>query len=70
MDEIRVLLRGGPKDGHEVDVGTDTGGRPVPRIELPMRTPGARARVPMLVYERSCRGNQATWEFVYVGAQT
>nr|WP_228047445.1 hypothetical protein [Saccharopolyspora sp. HNM0983] len=63
-------MRGGPKDGHEVDVATDTGGRPVPRIELPVATRDSRARAPVLVYERARRGGRAAWEFVYVGAQT
>ena len=70
MGEIRVLLRGGPKDGQEIAVGTDDGGRHVPRVELPMCAPRPPARVPVLVYERDRRGNCATWEFVYVGALT
>ncbi|GAA0536162.1 hypothetical protein GCM10011581_24170 [Saccharopolyspora subtropica] len=69
MADIRVQLRGGPEDGHEVTVSADASGNPVPRITLPARVRNAQAVPPQLIYERSTRGADGTWVFDYVGAQ-
>ncbi|MEU6266095.1 hypothetical protein [Saccharopolyspora shandongensis] len=69
MAEIRVRLRGGPEDGHEVAVSADVSGKPVPRITFPARTRNSQAVPPLLIYERA-RKRHGTWEFDFVGAET
>ncbi|GAA4615792.1 hypothetical protein [Saccharopolyspora hordei] len=70
MPDIRVRLRGGPRDGAEITVPADGSGKPVPRITLPARARNAHAVPPQLAYERGRRGPDGTWEFHYVGAET
>ncbi|MGP4017033.1 hypothetical protein [Saccharopolyspora sp. 5N708] len=70
MADIRVRLRGGPEDGHEVTVAADASGKPIPRITLPARTRNAQAVPPLLIYERGAKRSDGTWEFDYVGAET
>ncbi|GAA2353619.1 hypothetical protein GCM10009854_34550 [Saccharopolyspora halophila] len=70
MPDIRVRLRGGPQDGHEVTVSADSSGKPVPRISLTARVPNPEAVPPQLIYERASRNREGTWEFRYVGAET
>lgn len=70
MPDIRVRLRGGPQDGHELSVAADASGKPVPRISLPARVPNPEAVPPQLIYERASLGGDGTWEFRYVGAET
>lgn len=70
MADIRVRLRGGPEDGHEVTVSADASGKPIPRITLPARARNAQAVPPLLIYERGARRPDGTWVFDYVGAET
>ncbi|MGW1678303.1 hypothetical protein [Saccharopolyspora sp. NPDC002376] len=70
MPDIRVRLRGGPHDGHEVNAPADDSGKPIPRITLPARARNAQAVPPQLAYERGRRGPDGTWEFNYVGTET
>ncbi|MER7015482.1 hypothetical protein ABT324_28955 [Saccharopolyspora sp. NPDC000359] len=70
MPDIRVVLRGGPQDGSEVDVPADGSGKPIPRITLPARARNAQAVPPLLIYERGRRTPDGTWQFHYVGAET
>ncbi|MGW5643737.1 hypothetical protein ACWEV3_13560 [Saccharopolyspora sp. NPDC003752] len=70
MAEIRVRLRGGPEDGHEVAVSADVSGKPVPRITFPARARNSQAVPPLLIYERGRRRPDGIWEFDYVGAET
>ncbi|MCI2418274.1 hypothetical protein MOQ72_12615 [Saccharopolyspora sp. K220] len=70
MADIRVRLRGGPEDGHEVTVSADASGKPIPRITLPARARNAQAVPPLLIYERGAKGSDGTWEFNFVGAET
>ncbi len=75
MGTVRVLLRGGPEDGHEVSVPTNAAGAPVPRFTVPARRPDngplRTGQVPpQLVYERDDKAADGTWRFRYVGVES
>ncbi|GAA4833933.1 hypothetical protein GCM10025787_11970 [Saccharopolyspora rosea] len=69
MADVRVRLRGGPQDGHEVTVSADSSGKPIPRITIPARTRNSQAVPPLLAYERRGRLPDGAWEFRYVGTE-
>lgn len=70
VGKTAVRLRGGPEDGREVTVSTDTSGKPIPRITLTARVRNTQALAPQLAYERrGCRPD-GVWEFHYVGPET
>lgn len=74
MDNVRALARGGPEDGTELTVPTDSTGLPTARITLPARPthghqPRPGQKPPLLIYERHRRHGDH-WHYTYVGAET
>lgn len=70
MGDALARLRGGPEDGREVRLETDTAGRPVPRVMLPFHRPAnapIATELPGIIYERSGVLPDGAWLFRYVG---